>query len=144
MHQGFLHQGCKENRPGSPQSEHPQTPEVRLQTWSSWCDEAARGRGVLRMTDRRQPAAKSQESPGERTQKEPEVFYLLPWLLSTARAALPLKQPFAHVDRSSGCAAPSCSTAALRKASRPATGAALCSLRRRPSDGPAQSPGSVK
>lgn len=100
MHQVFSTKDARRIGPGSPQSEHPQTPEVRLQTWSSWCDEAARA-GVLRMTDRRQPAAKSQESPGERTQKEPEVFYLLPWLLSTARAALPLKQPFAHVDRSS-------------------------------------------
>ena len=30
VHQGFLHEGCKENWPGSPQLEHPQTPEVKL------------------------------------------------------------------------------------------------------------------
>lgn len=47
---------------------------------------------MLRMTDRRQAAAKSQESPGGRTQKEPEVSYPLPWLPSTAHAALALKQ----------------------------------------------------
>lgn len=69
---------------------------------------------------------KSRESPGERTQKEPAVLYLLSWPLSTARAALPLKEPLAHVDHSSGCAVPSCSAAALRKAYSPTPGLQAC------------------